>query len=90
MFYGSGNRDETAFDDPYRFDVCRSPNHHLGFGGGGIHYCLGASLARMQLRSIFRELLTRAPGLSVGEPVPMVSSVINGVKQMPFALAPRP
>src|SRR4051794_5001997 len=88
MFYGSGNRDEDAFEDPYRFDVSRSPNHHLGFGGGGVHYCLGASLARTQLRCVFRELLTRAPGLSLGEPVPMVSSVINGVKRMPFTLAP--
>ena len=87
MFYGSGNRDETAFDEPYRFDVSRSPNHHLGFGGGGVHYCLGASLARTQLRCVFRELLTRAPGLSLGEPVPMVSSVINGVKRMPFTLS---
>ena len=86
MFYGSGNRDETAFDDPYRFDVSRSPNHHVGFGGGGIHYCLGASLARTQLRCIFRELLSRAPTLTVGEPVPMVSTVVNGVKRMPFEL----
>jgi cytochrome P450 len=86
MFYGSGNRDETAFADPYRFDVSRSPNHHVGFGGGGIHYCLGASLARTQLRCIFRELLSRAPTLSVGDPVPMVSTVVNGVKRMPFTL----
>src|SRR5205807_7883639 len=53
LFYQSGNRDETAFDDPWRFDVTREPNHHLGFGGGGPHYCLGASLARTQLRSLF-------------------------------------
>ena len=86
MFYGSGNRDETAFDRPYEFDVSRSPNYHVGFGGGGVHYCLGASLARTQLRCVFRELLTRAPTLTVGEPVPMVSSIINGVKRMPFTL----
>ena len=86
MFYRAGNRDETAFENADRFDVSRSPNYHLGFGGGGIHYCLGASLARTQLRCIFRELLTRAPGLTIGEPVPMVSSVINGVKRMPFTL----
>ena len=66
MFYGSGNRDETAFDDAYSFDVSRSPNHHLGFGGGGIHYCLGSSLARTQLRCIFRELL-QVGGAPVGE-----------------------
>src|SRR3954469_23571756 len=60
MFYGSGNRDETAIADPYRFDVSRDPNYHVGFGGGGIHYCLGASLARTQLRCVFHELLNRA------------------------------
>ena len=85
MFYRSGNYDETAFEDPQRFDVTRDPNHHVGFGGGGPHYCLGASFARTQLRTIFGELLTRAPSLEVGEPVPMVSSVINGVKRMPFS-----
>jgi len=86
MFYRSGNRDEAAFDEPDRFDVTRDPNHHVGFGGGGVHYCLGASFARTQLRAIFTELLTRAPSLEVGEPVPMVSSIINGVKRMPFTL----
>jgi cytochrome P450 len=85
MFYRSGNFDETAFEDPQRFDVARDPNHHVGFGGGGPHYCLGASFARTQLRTIFTELLTRAPSLEVGKPVPMVSSVINGVKRMPFS-----
>ncbi len=53
MFYHSGNRDERAFEDPWRFDLTRDPNRHLGFGGGGPHFCLGASLARTQLRSIF-------------------------------------
>ena len=86
MFYRSGNRDETAFEDPYRFDVSRSPNYHVGFGGGGVHYCLGASFARTQLRCIFRELLTRAPDLTLGEPTPMVSSIVNGIKRMPFRL----
>ena len=52
LFYLSGNRDEDAFDEPRRFDVGRDPNYHLGFGGGGPHYCLGASLARTQLRAI--------------------------------------
>lgn len=86
MFYRSGNRDEAAFDEPERFDVTRDPNHHVGFGGGGVHYCLGASFARTQPRAIFTELLTRAPSLEVGEPVPMVSSIVNGVKRMPFTL----
>ena len=68
LFYHSGNRDEAAFEDPWRFDVTRDPNRHLGFGGGGPHYCLGASLARTQLRAIFGELLPRVPDIEVGEP----------------------
>jgi cytochrome P450 len=86
MFYSSANRDESAFEHPERLDVTRHPNHHVGFGGGGPHYCLGASLARTQLRSLLGELLTRAPGLEVGEPELLLGSFINGVKRMPFAL----
>jgi cytochrome P450 len=88
MFYSSANRDEEAFDDPGRFDVRRDPNHHLGFGGGGPHYCLGASLARTQLRSIFAELLTRLPDIEAGEPELLAGSFINGIKRMPCVLAP--
>jgi cytochrome P450 len=86
MFYVSANRDETAFDDPGTFDVARSPNHHVGFGGGGPHYCLGASFARTQLKAIFGELLTRAPGLEVAEPERLVGNFIDGVKRLPYAL----
>ena len=68
LFYGSANRDDTAFDEPGRFDVTREPNYHVGFGGGGPHYCLGASLARTQLRALFSELLTRLPDIQAGEP----------------------
>jgi cytochrome P450 len=82
MFYGSANRDEAAFDNPQRFDVRREPNHHVGFGGGGPHYCLGASLARTQLRSIFTELLGRLPDIEAGEPEPLAGSFINGIKRM--------
>ena len=88
LFYTSANRDETAFDDPYRFDVTRDPNHHVGFGGGGPHYCLGASLARTQLRAIFTELLTRLPDLEAGEPVHFDGAFINGVKSMPCSFTP--
>jgi cytochrome P450 len=84
MFYVSANRDETAFEEPGRFDVTRSPNHHVGFGGGGPHYCLGASFARTQLRAIWTELLTRAPGLQVGEPEPLLGNFIDGVKRLPY------
>jgi cytochrome P450 len=89
MIYASGNRDETKFDDPWRFDVTREPNHHLGFGGGGPHYCLGASLARTQLRAIFTELLTRIPDIEVGEPTPYPGAFIHGVKRMPCEFRPR-
>jgi cytochrome P450 len=88
LFYTSANRDEQAFTNPARFDVTRDPNHHVGFGGGGPHYCLGASLARTQLRSIFTELLTRLPDLEVGEPERYVSAFIDGVKRMECSFTP--
>jgi len=68
LFYGSANRDDSAFDRPNELDVTREPNHHVGFGGGGPHYCLGASLARTQLRALFTELLTTLPDIQAGEP----------------------
>ena len=66
LFYHSGNRDERAFDRPWTLDITRSPNRHLGFGGGGPHYCLGASLARAQLRAIFGEILRVVPDIEGG------------------------
>jgi len=82
LFYHSANRDERAFEDPWRFDVTRDPNRHVGFGGGGPHYCLGASLARTQLRSIFGELLRVVPDIEADEPEPLRSAFIHGVKRM--------
>ena len=64
MWYVSANRDEDVFDDPFRFDITRSPNEHVAFGGGGPHFCLGANLARMELRLLFRELLDRIPDMT--------------------------
>ena len=89
LFYHSGNRDEEAFEDPWRFDVTRDPNHHLGFGGGGPHYCLGASLARTQLRSIFGELLRVIPDIEAQEPELLRSAFIHGVKRMDCTFTPR-
>jgi cytochrome P450 len=86
MFYTSANRDETVFEAPERFDVTRDPNRHAGFGGGGPHYCLGASFARTQLRQVFAELLERAPTLTLGEPERLVGNFINGIKRMPYSL----
>jgi cytochrome P450 len=82
MFYPSGNRDETVFEDPDRFDVLREPNRHLGFGGGGPHYCMGAPLAKLQLRALFTNLLRRYPELEVGEPDYMVGNFIDAISGM--------
>jgi cytochrome P450 len=89
LFYQSANRDERAFEDPWRFDVTRDPNRHLGFGGGGPHYCLGASLARTQLRSIFGEVLRVIPDIEAGEPELLRSAFVHGVKRMECSFTPR-
>jgi cytochrome P450 len=83
LFYHSGNRDAGVFDRPWEFDVTRSPNRHLGFGGGGPHYCMGASLARTQLRAIFDQMLRVMPEIEAGEPELLRSAFIHGVKRMP-------
>ena len=84
LFYHSGNRDEDAWDDPWKFDPTRDPNRHVGFGGGGPHFCLGASLARTQLRAIFTELMTKLPDIEAGEPeMYRGGAFIHGVKRMP-------
>jgi cytochrome P450 len=89
LFYSSANRDEEAFEQPGRFDITRDPNRHVGFGGGGPHYCLGASLARTQLRSIFTEILTRVPDIEAAEPEIFPSAFIHGVKRMECSFTPR-
>lgn len=83
MMYASGNRDERVFDRPDVYDLSRETNPHQGFGGGGPHFCMGNFVAKMQIRHLFRELLTRAPGLEVGEPVPLVGNFVRAVKSMP-------
>lgn len=86
MFYASGNRDEQQFPDPHRFDVTRFPNHHVGFGGGGPHFCMGAQLARTQLRTLFGELLTRVPNIETGVPEYYASNLMSAVKSLPCTL----
>lgn len=86
MMYPSGNRDERVFSAPDVFDLARDPNRHLGFGGRGPHYCLGAMLAKTQLKAIFNELLHRAPELTVGEPDYLLSNFVHGIKRMPCQL----
>jgi cholest-4-en-3-one 26-monooxygenase len=88
IFYPSANRDEEVFADPFKFDVGRTPNEHLSFGVGQ-HFCLGASLARLELRIIFEELLRRLPDLSLaGEARRLRSNFINGIKEMPVRFTP--
>ena len=83
MFYVSANRDESVFADPWRFEIRREPQH-VGFGGGGPHFCLGASLARSMLRSLFRELVSRGPTLDLGEPRFLIGNFIQGITTMPY------
>lgn len=86
MFYESGNRDDEVFTDPLRFDLSRDPNPHVGFGGGGPHFCMGNMLARTQLRQIFSQLLTRVPDLTVGEGEMLRSNFVHAVKAMPCSI----
>lgn len=84
LFYNSANRDEDVFADPFVFDLGRSPNPHLGFGGPGPHFCLGANLARREIAVVFRTLFALMPELEVvGEPARLRSSFINGIKSLP-------
>jgi cytochrome P450 len=88
LFYPSGNRDETVFAEPESFDLRRDPNPHLGFGGAGPHYCLGAHLARREIMVVYRELMQQLPGIVItGSPVRLASSFVNGIKHLPAAVS---
>ncbi|MDT5011698.1 MAG: methyl-branched lipid omega-hydroxylase [Mycobacterium sp.] len=90
MWYCSANRDETKFADPYRFDVSRDPNPHVGFGGGGTHFCLGANLARREIAVAFEELHRRIPDIAATEePARLLSAFIHGIKQLPVEWTPQ-
>jgi cytochrome P450 len=89
LYYGSANRDETVFTDPDVFDITRSPNPHVGFGGPGPHFCLGANLARREVTVMFRELFTRLPDIrTAGEPDRLLSGFINGYKRLNCTFTP--
>jgi len=89
MFYLAANRDPSVFDDPYRFNVQRTPNPQYGFGGPGPHFCLGAHLARREITVMFRELFQKLPDIhAVGEPDTLQSSFIHGVKHMRAEFTP--
>jgi hypothetical protein len=83
LSYVSANRDEDAFDDPFRFDVARDPNKHLAFGYG-VHFCLGAALARMEVNSFFTELLARLKSIELaGDPQFVATTFVGGIKHLP-------
>lgn len=89
LWYSSGNRDELVYENPYEFDVLRSPNEHLGFGGPGPHFCLGANLARREITVFFRELFAKLPDLQItGEPDRLASNFIHGIKHMECEFTP--
>jgi cholest-4-en-3-one 26-monooxygenase len=84
LFYRSANFDEEVFEEPHSFDIMRSPNPHLGFGGTGAHYCIGANLARMTIDLMFNAIADQLPDLTaVGDPERLRSSFINGIKHWP-------
>jgi cholest-4-en-3-one 26-monooxygenase len=86
LFYRSANFDEEVFGDPERFDILRSPNPHLGFGGSGAHFCLGASLARLEIDLIFNAIADTMPGISLAaDPVRLRSGWLNGIKRLPVS-----
>jgi cytochrome P450 family 142 subfamily A polypeptide 1 len=92
LLYPSANRDEQVFAEPDRFDIARDPNEHLAFGGYGPHFCLGASLARLELRVMFEELLARLPDVqlaSAAAPPMRPSNFITGIERLPLRWAPR-
>jgi cytochrome P450 len=89
MWYNSANRDETKFDNPWLFDVTRNPNPHFGYGGGGAHFCLGANLARREIRVAFEELRRQVPDVvAIGEPAILRSAFIHGIKRLQVGWTP--
>ena len=93
LLYPSGNRDAAHFPNPDAFDVTRTPNDHVAFGGFGAHFCLGASLARLELRIAFEEVLRRMPDVEPAPEEPLrlrPSNFIVGIEEMPIRFSPGP
>jgi len=88
LFYSSANFDTDVFDDPHTFDITRDPNPHLGFGGHGTHYCIGANLARLEIDLIFKAIADHMPDIRpAGEPRRLRSAWLNGIKELPVRYA---
>ena len=84
LFYSSANYDEDVFEDPHTFNILRDPNPHLAFGGHGAHYCIGANLARTEIRFIFDAIADLAPGITrTGPEKRLRSGWLNGIKELP-------
>ena len=89
LAYVSGNRDEEVFDDPFRFDIARDPNKHVAFGYG-VHFCLGAALARMEMNSLFSELIPRLESIELaGTPELSATTFVGGLKHLPIRYSVR-
>lgn len=89
IYYSSANRDELVFDHPDVFDIAREPNPHVGFGGGGPHFCLGRHLAKLEIECLFRSLITQCERVElVAEPRRLRSNFINGIKEMTVRFVP--
>ncbi|MDT5197847.1 MAG: hypothetical protein QOH20_4601 [Mycobacterium sp.] len=86
MFYGSANRDELVFENPWTFDITRKPNEHLGIGGGGPHFCMGAFIARRQLRAVFAEFAAKVERFEAGELDLVTGNLIHNVRRLPCRL----
>jgi cytochrome P450 len=92
LWYPSANRDEEEFEDPFRFDIARTPNNHVAFGGGGAHYCLGANLARREIAIMFEELLARTTDIEILAPptfsgLTVDNPVLGAVRELPVRIA---
>ncbi|MCV7066036.1 cytochrome P450 [Mycolicibacterium farcinogenes] len=86
LFYSSANYDEEVFESPFQFNILRNPNPHLAFGGNGAHYCIGANLARMEIKLMFNQIADQIPDIAkLGEPQRLRSGWINGVKELPVS-----
>jgi cholest-4-en-3-one 26-monooxygenase len=89
LYYASANRDEDVFPDSHTFDVGRTPNEHVTFGGGGEHFCLGASLARAEIKATMRQVVERLPDIELNGPYARLhSDFVNGIKTMPVRFTP--
>jgi cytochrome P450 len=89
VWYPAANRDPDVFENPNTFDIGRDPNPHVTFGGGGPHFCLGFSLAQLEIKVLFEEVLARLPDMELNGPVErMRSNFINGIRHMPVRYTP--